>query len=208
MKNKSLLIFDCDGVLRSASWEGLFKSYVVVIEHLEKDYRDFFRNIEEFKKWWDADWKKNNAKLGVTDPDLAGKIFYEHYEPHIALFPWASDILKRLSQKHVLAMATNASQKSVENFFGDEAGYFSVIASSENVKKLKPDPEIINFILKKLDFLPSQATMIGDMAVDILAGKNASIKTGAVSWGLGEWEDLLKLNPDHQFKNPEDLLDI
>jgi len=207
-KDKSLIIFDCDGVLRSSSWNGLFNAYVSIIQNIGRDHKDFFRDLAEFKKWWNPDWKENNKTLGIIDDETNNKIFYGCYEPYVALFPWTMDTLKRLSRKYTLAMLTNGSSKSAKNSLGETAEYFTLIAGCEHVGKLKPDPEGINFILKNLNFLPSQAIMIGDMAVDVLAGKNASIKTGAVNWGLGDWKDLLKLKPDYKFKRPEDLLHI
>jgi len=50
--------------------------------------------------------------------------------------------------------------------------------------------------------------MIGDMPEDIIAGKLAGIKTGAVKWGLGDWKNLLAENPDYTFEKYKDLLRI
>lgn len=207
-KYKSLIIFDYDGVLRSSSWEGLFKAYIAVAEYFGNDHRIFFRDIAEFKKWWNPDWKKNNKALGIIDHETKGRIFYGCYEPYVATFPWVPDMLEQLSKKYTLAIATNALAQSVKKSLGKTAEHFSFIAGSECVKKLKPDPEGINLILKRLNFLPSEAIMIGDMEVDVSAGKSAGTKVGVVSWGLGELNDLLKLNPNYSFKKPGDLLSL
>lgn len=207
-KDKSLIIFDCDGVIRSASWEGLFKAYLLITRELKKDHRDFFKDLKEFKKWWNPDWKENNKSLGVINYEVVNKIFYGCYEPYTAIFPWAPDILGQLSKKYALAMATNALSGSVKKSLGKTAEYFSLIVGSEHVEKLKPNPEGIDLILKKLNFLPSEALMIGDMKVDVLAGKNAGTKTGVVNWGLGELRELKKFSPDYAFKKPDDLLSL
>lgn len=177
-----------------------------ITEHINKDYRDFFKNIEEFKKWWDPDWRENNKALGIIDSEITDKIFYGCYEPYTALLPWVPDAIKKLSQKHTLAVVTNASEKSVRGSFGKIAEHFSLIAGSDHVKKLKPNPEGIKFVLKELNFLPSETLMIGDMKVDVLAAKSAGTKVGVINWGLGEWKDLLNLKPDYKFEKPEDLL--
>ena len=203
-----LIIFDCDGVLRSTSWEGLLKAYVAIIQHLGKDYQDFFKNLKEFKDWWNPDWHKNNEKLGIKDSLKINKIFYENYEPYISVYPWAANVLEQLSQKHLLTLLSNASEVSVKKSLNLMAKYFTFIAGHECVKRLKPSPEGINFILKKINVDVSETIIIGDTVEDVLAGKNAGVKTGAVSWGLGDWEDLLKFNPDYMFKEPLDLLSI
>lgn len=183
-------------------------AYLSITKYLGKDHRSIFKNPEEFKKWWNPDWKENNKALGIIDSEITDRIFYDCYESYVAMFPWVPDTLKQLSQKYTLVMVTNGLGKSARNSLGRAAEHFSFIVGSEHVKKLKPDPEGINLILKKLNFLPSEAIMIGDMKVDILAGKNAGIKVGVVNWGLGDWKDLLELKPDYQFKEPEDLLSI
>lgn len=202
-----LIIFDFDGVLRSASWTGLFKAYIAVAKWAGKSWKDFFKDLWEFKKWWNPDWHENRRKLGIKI-DEKGSPFHKVYDPYTRVFPWVTDILKKLSEKHQLVLLSASSKASIEKSLGSRVKYFTLIVGCKQVEKLKPDPEGINLILKKTKTDPSQALIIGDMTADILAGKNAGIKTGVVSWGLGKWKKLLKLKPDYPFENPEDLLSI
>lgn len=179
-----------------------------MIRSVGKDYRDFFQNLDEFKKWWNPDWHKNNEKIGIKDPKRATKIFHHCYDPFTSIFPWVTDILKELSKKHLLTILSAASIDSIKTSLDFRMKYFAFIAGAETVRNLKPDAEGINLILKKTKTPRSMALIIGDMPEDILAGKNAEIKTGAVGWGLGKWENLVKLNPDYLFRQPRDLLSI
>lgn len=204
-----LIIFDCDGVLRSASWEGMLEAYIAIIKYLGKDHRDFFKNLEEFKKWWDPDWRKNDKKLGIVPGESTNSnIFHQYYDPYIYTFPWIPDIVGELEKKHTLTILSSASDNSIKDLMGEAVKYFRLIIGYECVKKLKPDPEGINLILEKMNISPSETIMIGDTNVDILAGKNAGTKTGAVTWGLGEKNELLAISPDYLFEKPTDLLSV
>ena len=40
-----LVIFDCDGVLRSVSWEALYEAYLEICKFINKNPSDFFRTL-------------------------------------------------------------------------------------------------------------------------------------------------------------------
>jgi len=206
-----IIIFDCDGVLRSASWEGLYKAYIKIIEAYGKKYADYFSDIESFKLWWNPDWHRNNEKLGI--PPYKTKeidtIFHEVYDPHIHLFEWAPEILRELYRKHLLTLLTGSAESSVRKFLNGANKYFEYVIGCERVKNLKPNPEGVQLIMRKFpDVSEDEFILIGDMTVDIQAGKSAGIKTGAVNWGFGSKEELLSLNPNMFFDTPKDLLKI
>ncbi len=203
-----LIIFDFDGVLISAHWKGLYNAYKALIIADGKNHKDFFKNISEFKKWWTPDWRRNLECLKIDDEEKAHKIFYEVSNSHIHIFDWVGPIIGELYPKHWLALLTNRHKKNAEELLGSLAIFFHPIVGGDNVKNLKPDPEGINLILAKLGVKREEALMIGDTAVDILAGKAAGVKTGAVRWGLGSWKELISLKPDYLFKKGNDLLKL
>lgn len=51
----------------------------------------------------------------------------------------------------------------------------------------------------------SSAVMIGDRAVDILAGKTNDLAAAGVLWGFGERAELEEAAPDHLLESPADL---
>ncbi len=205
-----LIIFDFDGVLYKASWKGLFEAYKAVIKSQGKNYKDFFKNLNEFRKWWNPDWRKNLRKLDIKaeDSDEAHRIFYEISNSYNYLFPWARKIISELSKKHQLAIFTNRHSSNARTLLRPISIYFSCIIGGEDVRRLKPDPEGIYRILAILEMKTRDVLMVGDTPEDILAGKAAGVKTGAVKWGLGDWENLLSRDPDYKFKKYTDLLRI
>ena len=70
------------------------------------------------------------------------------------------------------------------------ADYISYILGADDVKEAKPKPEPVLKTLKAMNFEPSQALVVGDMAVDIQMGANAGAKTCGVTWGNGTKDEL------------------
>lgn len=209
-----LIIFDFDGPLYKVDWKGLFEAYKAVIKSQGKNYKDFFRNMKEFRKWWSPNWRQNNQKLGIKlqDLDEAHRRFYEVYNSYCYLFPWVGEVLKELRHRYQLALVTNRHRESAEKILGSLREHFSFIVGAEDVKKLKPHPEGIRIILKEICADPDESLIIGDMPDDIMAGKAAGIKTGAVRWGLmkedDDWAELMAWLPDYSFEKYQHLLQI
>jgi len=204
-----LIIFDCDGVLRNIYWEGIFNAYKAIFLYKRVDYNEFFTNLDEFKQWFDPDFKKKlKETLDLTETDfaMANEIFREHYEGGVHVFPWVENLLKKLDKRHKLTILTSSHSLAIRESLGSKlCDWFKIIIGQEHHTNLKPDPEGIHFIIEKLKVDYADALIIGDAGGDVEAGKRAGIKTGIVSWGIGKWDELLTLNPDYKFKNPEDL---
>lgn len=54
----------------------------------------------------------------------------------------------------------------------------------------------------------NSSIMIGDRAVDILAGKSNDVSSVGVLWGFGERPELEQAAPDHLLETPLDLLEL
>ncbi|MBU1091532.1 HAD-IA family hydrolase [Patescibacteria group bacterium] len=205
-----LLIWDVDGVLVRASWEGIFEAYKALIKAEGKDYRSFFNNIDEMKKWWNTDWHENEKRIDIKDIEKSHKIFYDIASRYIHLLPWTENILEKLLKKYKMAILTNRHSSSALKQIGPVAKFFEVIIGAEHLEKLKPNSEGVRIILMETKIARKDALMIGDMPADLIAGKTADTKTGAVIWeyGLGTDEDFAKLDfkPDYIFRTPFDFL--
>lgn len=67
------------------------------------------------------------------------------------------------------------------------AEYFTVVIGDSDRFARKPDPEALNFILKKLQIVdPGESWMVGDHHTDLEAGKKAGMKTAFCSYGIGD----------------------
>jgi phosphoglycolate phosphatase len=59
-----------------------------------------------------------------------------------------------------------------------------------------------------LGMTANTAIMIGDRAVDVVAGKSNDLASAGVLWGFGERPELEEAAPDHLLESPTDLLDL
>ena len=72
----------------------------------------------------------------------------------------------------------------------------------------KPDPFVPLLMAKKMKTLPQNTYFIGDSEVDVLTGKNAGMKTVAVSWGFRDRKILEEACPDVIIDSRAELLDF
>ena len=203
-----LIIFDCDGVLRSFSWEAVYESYLEIARHLGREPEDFWRDSADFRQWVDyIDWTYNLEGMPLgSDYCEIRRIFHRVCDPRIHTFHWVEEVLQDLaSRHHQLAVLSSSISSSINKSLDCVSDYFSHIISSDHVARVKPDPEGIHLIMDRVGAKPSETLMIGDAWVDIMAGKNAGVKTAGVSWGMSEIGELLKFNPDYMFEDPQAL---
>ena len=75
------------------------------------------------------------------------------------------------------AVASTARKENLMNALNyiDAADAFSLILAGEDVKHGKPNPEIYNTVLERLNILPSEAMVFEDSSVGIEAAKQSGI---------------------------------
>jgi pyrophosphatase PpaX len=77
--------------------------------------------------------------------------------------------------------------------------------TTEDVKRVKPDPEPVKAALSALQAAAAEAVMVGDSIYDLKAGRAAGTKVGAAAWGTADLARLLTFEPDYVFQTPQDL---
>jgi pyrophosphatase PpaX len=93
------------------------------------------------------------------------------------------------------------------NHFG-LMNYFGSIIGADHTDKHKPDPTPAFMALNELGGKPEETIIVGDSPFDILCGKNAGIKSVAVSWSALPMEVILKYEPDYVVNSMEGLLEL
>lgn len=121
------------------------------------------------------------------------------------------DLLKHLREKGVkIGVITSKSKRAFQ--ISSEAlnllRFFDVAITGDDVDKPKPDPEGIFKALDILGLDKSKAVFLGDSNADILAGKNAGIRTYGVQWLSTYQNQVFEVPPDLIFKSVPEFLEI
>ena len=78
-----------------------------------------------------------------------------------------------------------------------------VLGHLENMK-VKPDPEGVNLLIKKMNVLKEETLYVGDSPTDIKTANNAGIDVLSVTWGFRTKEQLK--DAKHIIDNPKEIL--
>jgi pyrophosphatase PpaX len=95
-------------------------------------------------------------------------------------------------------LVTNTPKKNVHRIleYFHLSNYFDVIVTGDDVKRGKPDAEIVLEACEKLKTKPENAILVGDTETDFMAGKSAGcsvIGVGVKSAGDERIENLYEL---------------
>ncbi len=130
------------------------------------------------------------------------------------LFPESLDLIKKLSKvSHIkLGIISNTPPQIAEmelEKLGLSIRYFDVthFLGTQQQKIAKPNPISIEISMNELQTKKNNTYIIGDTGLDILAGKNAGIKTIFVSRDHNK-KYILKENPDYIIENLNEICDI
>jgi len=196
-KRIEAILFDLDGVLINS-----FESWYQAFNAMLMAYRKKEMSREEFtEKCWGPDLKHNLDALNLSKE--AGKYCINEQLKLIELiepFPGVKEVLNRLREEYKLkvGLVTNTPKKNVylilEHFH--LFNYFDVIVTADDVKRGKPDAEIVIEACEQLRTKPGNVILVGDTEIDFLAGKSAGcavIGVGAKSAGDMHIENLSEL---------------
>ena len=115
-----------------------------------------------------------------------------HIDVHTKPFPGIHELMTTLHQAGMLlAVASNKFQEGTEHLikeFFHEIPFEAVLGGRPNFP-LKPDPEIINEVLRKAGVEKENAVMIGDSPTDMETAANGGVRGIAVNWGYRDMRE-------------------
>ncbi|MBE0517510.1 MAG: HAD family hydrolase [Methanophagales archaeon] len=191
------ILFDLDGVLINS-----FESWYQAFTNMLRAYGRKELSREVFKaNCWGPDLRHNLGALHL-DEDAAEYCVREQLRliALIKLCPDAEEVVRRSREKYKfkVGLVTNTPRENVtkilEHF--QLANHFDVILTGDEVKRGKPDPELVVKACERLDVKPEQVILVGDTKADYQAGKAAGcfvIGTGSKSAGDVHIEQLNEL---------------
>ncbi len=206
---KKLILFDLDGTL-IASLEDLAEAvnHALALRglplHTVAEYR---RMVGHGVRNLVKQALPEGADDALIDAALADfKAYYQaHIDVHTRLYPGIPELLTDLQAHGIqLAVASNKFQEGTEyliqRFFPGIR--FVAILGNRPGAPLKPDPEIVQEVLRKANVQPADALLVGDSPTDMKTAANGGIESIAVTWGYRTAEELAG---HRQVHNVEDL---
>ena len=136
---------------------------------------------------------EEDSRLGQKISERRSQIFTREYLPHLHAFPKARELLMKIRDAgFALAIATSAKKEELEPFLrlANVLDLIEGATSSADAESSKPDPDIVQAALRKLDLDPGRALMIGDTPYDIEAASRAGMGTIAFRSGGRSDHDL------------------
>lgn len=124
------------------------------------------------------------------------KLFREHYlgtlHLHVKPYEGVFELLDMLRSKEmILSVATNAADIFANHMLESckMKHYFSYIVGANNVKNRKPDPDMVELIMKQTGIDKTKSILIGDSIKDQGAAENANIAFAFADWGYGKTQN-------------------
>jgi len=207
-----LLIFDLDGTLIDSVpdlTDAINKTFneLGIDRVTEEEVRNYLGNgartlIERALK------EKNDREL----LQKALQSFKNHYKNNVcvktSLYPGVKETLEKLPHKK--AIVTNKPYEFVGEILktlGIDT-HFEMYIGGESLPEKKPSPMPLLYVCEKMGFDPKNSIMIGDSKNDIIAAKNAQIKSIAVNYGYNYGEDVAVFEPDIIIDEFNKLLEV
>lgn len=193
-----LIIFDLDGTLVDA-YKAIEKSLNFTLRRLGYPPASPYK-VRRAVGWGD----ENFIKTFVKDEDVKeGLLIYRRHHKtsllrYSRVLPGVKGILRLLKKRgYKLAVASNRPPK-FSDILITHLGlkkYFDLVICAKDKNEIKPKPDLLHRITKKLNVDPADAFYVGDMTIDVYAGKNAGIKAIAVLGGSSSKTELKKAKP-------------
>ena len=172
------LISDFDGTLVD-TFEANFRAYQKVF----KTYFDINMSHVFYQKYFGLRIDDLCKKLNIDECEISRvkKLKSEEYPlqfSYLKINTYLLNILTYAKQQGIkVALASTASKKNIYNvlkYFNLE-NFFDAIICGEDVIKGKPDPEVYNVAMNKLDVTADESLIFEDSEVGMQAAENANI---------------------------------
>ena len=183
------IIFDMDGTLLDSSY-----AMTCSVNHvrkelglapIEKEFLEYHINKP------DEDLPMKFYGIKEYEP-LHHELFKEHYLAsstlHARPYNGVLELLNFLkSKKIILSVATNASDFFAKHMLKNckMLDYFTHIVGANNVKKRKPYPDMIDYVIALTSTHAKDTVLVGDSIKDEDAAKNANTDFIFADWGYG-----------------------
>ena len=125
------------------------------------------------------------------------------------LIPGAKPTLRSLRKKGIkVGIITRNCEEAVRKVFPDIDNFCDVFVSRNSVKKVKPHPDHLAYVMKSLEISGEEAVMVGDHMIDVQAGKRVGMKTIGVLTGRTTKEEFEKAGADYVLREASEVCEL
>lgn len=210
-----VILFDLDGTLTD-SGEGITKSVQYAIEKLGmgeyplEELRSFVGPplMEQFMKFCHISQERAKEAVGYYRERYSLVGLYEN-RPYDGI----SKLLKELKEQgYLLGVASSKPEyfvdKILQHFSLDS--YFDAVVGSELSGQRTSKSEVVEEALRRLGVSDrrQEVVLVGDRKFDVLGARAMGIDCVAVSYGYGDMQELMEVNPVYISKSVEELADF
>jgi len=209
MHQIDLLLFDFDGTLVDTS-----KSIVNAVNYSLRELSFPLRTSDEIISYVGHGLRYLLKNVSAVDDELvidkAVSTYHDYYAQHAHaesfLYPHVIEVLDFFRTKKI-AIVSNKTAASVSDLLKGLRidHFFSDVIGGDDPQCKKPEACPIDKIVCRHAIKKENVIMVGDMSVDVMAGKNAGILTCGVMYGMGNRQELIAADPDHVI---DDLLEL
>lgn len=202
MREVELIIFDLDGTLVDSR-----KDIINAVNFTLKNIGLKTKSASEISSYVGTGVEDLIRKsLGGNQEALFKKalsVFENYYRQHSVdntiLYPNVVETLKYFRDKRKVIITNKRYELAILPLKALKIyGYFEDIKGGDDMDCMKPDSCPLDRMMRGFKIEDkTRAIIVGDMDIDVLAGKNAGIMTCAVTYGIGKKEDILKAKPDY-----------
>ncbi len=209
------IIFDFDGTLAVLNIDfsimrdrifDLMKRYGVQEDTIQEKYL-----LEIIDEVYQTLWEKNPSGAEVFYQG-AHEILHE-IEMKAAeagkLIPGTVATLKSLRGKGIkIGIITRNCEDAVRKVFPGIDDFCDVFVSRNSVKKVKPHPDHLTYVMESLKISGKESMMVGDHIIDVQAGKRVGMETIGVLTGRTKKEEFEKAEADYILKDVSEIYKI
>lgn len=177
MKKRSVVIFDCDGVMFESKDANInFYNHILGHFNLPPMSKDKISFVHMHTANESIHFLFKDTPYLDQAQEYRLQLDHSPFLKDMVIDPGLKELLKKLCLDFGLAVATNRSNTigNVLELNGLD-GMFDIVISSLDVKEPKPHPESIFKILDFFNLGPSDAFYVGDSMVDYETARAASV---------------------------------
>lgn len=209
------IIFDFDGTLAILNIDfslmrdrifDLMKRYRVGEESIQEKYL-----LEIIDETYQILWKKNPSDAEdfyKKSHQILHKIEMGAAEKG-SLILGAKRTLESLRGKGLkIGIVTRNCEEAVRKVFPDINDFCDVFVSRNSVKKVKPHPDHLIYVMESLKISGRESVMVGDHIIDIEVGKRVGMKTIGVLTGRTKKEEFEKAGADYILREAVEVCEL